>query len=59
MKFDHIILPVLSSIWSALFGTQSVVQAKVLAELLALKASREVREAECAANITALVARGR
>ncbi len=41
MKLKHtdIIMPFSYSIWSALFGTQSVVQAKVLAELLALQSS--------------------
>ncbi|GMI14166.1 hypothetical protein TrLO_g5423 [Triparma laevis f. longispina] len=38
----HIIKPLMYSTWSALFGTQSVVQAKVLAELLAIQSKGEV-----------------
>ena len=33
------IMPIIYSVWSALFGTQSVVQAKVLAEMLAAHTS--------------------
>lgn len=36
---SDVIIPVSYSIWSALFGTQSVVQAKVLAELLSAHSS--------------------
>ncbi|KAL3793631.1 hypothetical protein ACHAWO_001680 [Cyclotella atomus] len=36
IKRSDVIMPCVYSIWSALFGTQSVVQAKVLAELLAV-----------------------
>ncbi|GMH74401.1 hypothetical protein TrST_g2248 [Triparma strigata] len=39
---SHIIKPLMYSTWSALFGTQSVVQAKVLAELLAIQSKGEV-----------------
>ena len=35
------VMPITYSIWSALFGTQSVVQAKVLAELLAVHSDGE------------------
>jgi uncharacterized membrane protein len=36
IKWSDVIMPCVYSVWSALFGTQSVVQAKVLAELLAV-----------------------
>lgn len=36
LRWSDAIMPLTYSIWSALFGTQSVVQAKVLAELLAV-----------------------
>mmetsp|Transcript_11202 Transcript_11202/g.13680 ORF Transcript_11202/g.13680 Transcript_11202/m.13680 type:complete len:641 (-) Transcript_11202:269-2191(-) len=36
LRYTNIIMPVVYSVWSALFGTQSVVQAKVLAELLSV-----------------------
>jgi hypothetical protein len=36
IKRSDVIMPCVYSVWSALFGTQSVVQAKVLAELLAV-----------------------
>ena len=39
IKKTDIIMPCVYSVWSALFGTQSVVQAKVLAELLAVHSS--------------------
>lgn len=39
IKNTDIIMPCVYSVWSALFGTQSVVQAKVLAELLAVHSS--------------------
>lgn len=39
LKHGDIIMPLSYSIWSALVGTQSVVQAKILAELLAVQAS--------------------
>lgn len=39
LKYTKIMLPLTYSIWSALFGTQSVVQAKVLAELLAVQST--------------------
>lgn len=38
-KNSDIIMPLTYSIWSAIFGTQSVVQAKVLAELFAVQSS--------------------
>ena len=38
-KNSEIIMPLTYSIWSAIFGTQSVVQAKVLAELLAVQSN--------------------
>jgi drug/metabolite transporter (DMT)-like permease len=41
LKFSCVIIPVSYSIWSALFGTQSVVQAKVLAELLSAHSSNQ------------------
>jgi hypothetical protein len=37
LPYTHILKPLMFSTWSALFGTQSVVQAKVLAELLAIQ----------------------
>jgi len=37
LRNTEIVMPLVYSIWSALFGTQSVVQAKVLAELLAIQ----------------------
>ena len=36
IRRSDIIMPCIYSVWSALFGTQSVVQAKILAELLAV-----------------------
>jgi len=39
IKHSAVIMPFVYSIWSALFGTQSVVQAKILAELLAVHTS--------------------
>ncbi len=39
--YSSVVIPLSYSIWSALFGTQSVVQAKVLAELLAVHSSKE------------------
>ena len=39
VKHSEVILPIVYSISSALFGTQSVVQAKVLAELLAVQSN--------------------
>ena len=39
LKSRDVILPCLYSVWSAMFGTQSVVQAKILAELLAVHSS--------------------
>lgn len=41
LKYTEIVMPLSYSIWSALFGTQSVVQAKVLAELLAVHSTGE------------------
>ena len=41
LQHTNIILPLVYSVWSALFGTQSVVQAKVLAELLAVQSTGE------------------
>ena len=41
VKHSEIIMPVVYSVSSALVGTQSTVQAKVLAELLAVQASGE------------------
>ena len=41
LKFSGAVIPLSYSIWSALFGTQSVVQAKVLAELLSVHSSQE------------------
>lgn len=41
MRFSGAVIPLSYSIWSALFGTQSVVQAKVLAELLSVHSSGE------------------
>jgi hypothetical protein len=39
IRKSDVIMPCIYSVWSALFGTQSVVQAKVLAELLAVNSS--------------------
>ena len=39
VKQSTVILPIVYSFWSALVGTQSVVQAKILAELLAVQTS--------------------
>jgi len=39
VKNSAVIMPFVYSFWSALFGTQSVVQAKILAELLAVHTS--------------------
>jgi hypothetical protein len=39
IRRSDVIMPCIYSVWSALFGTQSVVQAKVLAELLAVHSS--------------------
>jgi drug/metabolite transporter (DMT)-like permease len=41
IKNSDTIMPCIYSVWSALFGTQSVVQAKILAELLAAHTSGE------------------
>ena len=41
LRFSGAVIPLSYSIWSALFGTQSVVQAKVLAELLSEHSSGE------------------
>mmetsp|Transcript_37540 Transcript_37540/g.54971 ORF Transcript_37540/g.54971 Transcript_37540/m.54971 type:complete len:578 (-) Transcript_37540:1716-3449(-) len=41
LRFTGLVMPVAFSVWSALFGTQSVVQAKILAELLAVHSSGE------------------
>lgn len=41
LRFSGVVIPLSYSIWSALFGTQSVVQAKVLAELLAVHSPEE------------------
>ena len=41
IRRSDIIMPCIYSVWSALFGTQSVVQAKILAELLAVHSSGE------------------
>lgn len=41
VQYTEVIMPLVYSVWSALFGTQSVVQAKILAELLAIHASGE------------------
>lgn len=39
LRYSGAVIPLSYSIWSALFGTQSVVQAKVLAELLSVHSS--------------------
>mmetsp|Transcript_4772 Transcript_4772/g.10253 ORF Transcript_4772/g.10253 Transcript_4772/m.10253 type:complete len:583 (+) Transcript_4772:116-1864(+) len=39
IRYSDVVMPCVYSIWSALVGTQSVVQAKVLAELLAVQSS--------------------
>lgn len=39
VKQSEIIMPIVYSVWSAMVGTQSTVQAKVLAELLAVQSS--------------------
>jgi len=36
VKYTDVSMPLIYAVWSALFGTQSVVQAKILAELLAV-----------------------
>ena len=41
IRYSGVVIPLSYSIWSALFGTQSVVQAKLLAELLAVHSSKE------------------
>jgi hypothetical protein len=39
---SNVIMPIVYSVWSALFGTLSVSQAKVLGELLAINGDGEV-----------------
>ncbi len=39
IRYSDVVMPCVYSIWSALVGTQSVVQAKVIAELLAVQTS--------------------
>lgn len=44
LKYTATVIPLIYSISSAIFGTQSVVQAKVLAELLSIQSSSEYEE---------------
>ena len=39
MRYTNTVMPLVYAVWSALFGTQSVVQAKVLAELIAVQST--------------------
>ena len=41
LKYTDILMPLSYSIWSALFGTQSVVQAKVFSKLIAVQSSED------------------
>ena len=42
LRGSDLVIPLAYSVWSALFGTQSVVQAKVLAELLAVTGEEDI-----------------
>lgn len=56
IRYSSIVIPLSYSIWSALFGTQSVVQAKVLAELLAVHSSEEENIFESWFTYTTIIA---